>query len=213
MEAVPELHGWLDPMGRRMQKVEMAVMRNATHSLNPEEREAILLMKAPCVALREWMSASEDSLDDKELLVIPKKTTEVTTMEIDPFDKMQTTLSKTFGRKQFDIVDTLGGFERVDAQVLSLLSLSLSLSPLSLSLGSFEHFDAPVCSMPLSYAVALFHSLLLAYSTSLLTCERRTRRQKKKALINMIIITYIHLHDLYKNLHETDIHVYMTCFL
>ena len=150
MEAVPELHGWLDPMGRRMQKVEMAVMRNATHSLNPEEREAILVMKAPCVALREWMSASEDSLDDKELLVIPKKTTEVTTMEIDPFDKMQTTLSKTFGRKQLDIVDTLGGFERVDAQV-SFTPLSLSFSPLPRSLSGASSTSKP------RFAVRLFH--------------------------------------------------------
>jgi hypothetical protein len=101
---------------------------------------------------------------------------------------MQTTLSKTFGRKQFDIVDTLGGFERVDAQVLSLLSLSLPLSSLSPSLGGLEHVDAQVWSKPLSYAVALFHRLLLAYSTSVLTCERRTRHQENMALINMIII-------------------------
>jgi len=142
-----------------MQKVEMAVMRNATHSLNPEEREAILVMKAPCVALREWMSASEDSLDDKELLVIPKKTTEVTTMEIDPFDKMQTTLSKTFGRKQFDIVDTLGGFERVDAQVQaaplshthSLPYLAHTLSPLSRSLSGASSTSTP------RFAVRLVH--------------------------------------------------------
>jgi hypothetical protein len=35
-----------------------------------------------------------------------------------------------------------------------------------------------IWSTPLSYAVGLFHRLLLAYSTSLLTCERRTHRMQ-----------------------------------
>ncbi len=35
-----------------------------------------------------------------------------------------------------------------------------------------------IWSTSLSYAVALFHRLLLAYSTSLLTCERRTHRMQ-----------------------------------
>ena len=114
---VPDLFGWIDPLGRRMQKIEMAMVCNATTTLNEEEREAIIYAQAPCMKLQDLMSQSEDSFDTKELLVIPKKTTEITTMEIDPFDKMQTKLSSTVGRKDFDFVDALGGFERVGAQI------------------------------------------------------------------------------------------------
>jgi hypothetical protein len=114
---VPELHGWIDPLGRRMQKIEMAVVLNATHTLSKEEQDAIIISQPPCMALQDYMSESQDSHDNKELLVIPKKTTEITRMEMDPFDKLQSKLSTTLGRKEFDFIDALGGFERASAQI------------------------------------------------------------------------------------------------
>ena len=39
-------------------------------------------------------------------------------MEIDTFDKMQNKLTSTVGRKDFDLDDALGGFERVGAQIV-----------------------------------------------------------------------------------------------
>ena len=114
---VPALHGWIDPMGRRMHKIEMAVMRNATHTLSREEQEAIIVSQPPCVALQDDMSESLDSHDTKDLLVIPKKTTEITRLDIDPFDKLQSKLSTNIGRKEFDFIDALGGFERASAQI------------------------------------------------------------------------------------------------
>lgn len=114
---VPELHGWIDPMGRRMQKIEMAVVRNATHTLSAEEQDAIILTQPPCVALQDYMSESLDSHDANDLLVIPKKMTEISRLEIDPFDKLQSKLSTTLGRKEFDFVDALGGFERSSALI------------------------------------------------------------------------------------------------
>jgi hypothetical protein len=47
----------------------MAELRNDTHSLNPDERDAVIVMHAPCVELQQFMSESLDSDDGKELLV------------------------------------------------------------------------------------------------------------------------------------------------
>lgn len=116
-DEVPQLRGFIDPFGRRMRKIEMAQVRNATHTLTPEEREHIIIMQAPCMELQDLMSESEDSHDDNDILVIPKKATEITTMEIDPFDKLQSKLSSTYGKKEFDLVDAIGGFDRASAQL------------------------------------------------------------------------------------------------
>ena len=50
-------------------QIEMACVRNATHTLTPEEQDAVEIMHAPCKELQDLMSESEDSIDTKDLLV------------------------------------------------------------------------------------------------------------------------------------------------
>ncbi|KAJ1494166.1 hypothetical protein T484DRAFT_2582984 [Baffinella frigidus] len=108
----PEMEGFVDPVGQRMYRIEMALNRNATEELDSSDREHAKILVNPCEALQDMMSESSSSYEG-EVLKIRKRTTEITQAELSPWDKTaDSRLSATFGKKAFDVVDTLEGFER-----------------------------------------------------------------------------------------------------
>jgi len=106
------MEGWVDPFGKKMNKVQLALRRNGTDELDSEEKEMATWLEAPCDALQSLMSESE-SEHEGHVLEIPKFATEITPGDLDPWNKgSDMRLSAGFGRKEFDLIDTLGGFER-----------------------------------------------------------------------------------------------------
>ncbi|EKX40774.1 hypothetical protein GUITHDRAFT_113044 [Guillardia theta CCMP2712] len=112
LRSFPGLEDFFNPFGARMQKIEIALRRNATDELNSEEQEKVLWLQSPMQMLQEYMSESSEEFGG-EILQIKKTSTEITQGELDPWDKaLNSRLSEHFGAKEFDVVDNLG-FERV----------------------------------------------------------------------------------------------------
>jgi hypothetical protein len=109
---LPEMEDFVSPIGRRMHRIEMALARNASDELDTSDREHAEVLTNPAEALQDLMSESSTEFEG-ELLKIRKATTEITQAELNPCDRnADGRLSATFGAKEFDVVDTLRGFER-----------------------------------------------------------------------------------------------------